>query len=92
MKDPAFLFYSSDFQTGTQFFTDAQVGIYIRLLIAQHQHGRLYEKQVLFICKTKDEDVLQKFKIDSDGRFYNERLENEIKRRIAFSDSRSKTK
>jgi len=37
-KDPAFLFYSNDFDQGTKFFTDDQTGKYIRLLIAQHQH------------------------------------------------------
>ena len=40
-KDPAFLFYSSDFLTGTMFFTDEQVGKYIRLLCAQHQKGQI---------------------------------------------------
>ena len=40
-KDPAFLFYTGDFATGTQFLTDDQMGKYIRLLMAQHQHGHL---------------------------------------------------
>ena len=43
-KDPAFLFYTNDFDRGCQFFTDEQVGKYIRLLMAQHQHGHLSEK------------------------------------------------
>lgn len=87
-KDPAFLFYTGDFTTGTQFFTDAQVGIYIRLLMAQHQHGRLTEKQVLLISKTLDIEVMQKFTIDESGLFYNQRLEAEIEKRKTFSDSR----
>ena len=44
-KDPAFLFYPSDFLTGTMFMTDEQVGKYIRLLCAQHQKGHLCEKR-----------------------------------------------
>ncbi len=38
-KDPAFLFYSSDFYMGTVGMTDAQVGQYIRLMCLQHQKG-----------------------------------------------------
>jgi uncharacterized protein YdaU (DUF1376 family) len=88
-KSPAFLFYTNDFTSGTMFFTDEQVGIYIRLLCAMHQHSRLNEKQVLHICKTLDKDILAKFKIDAAGLYYNERLEEEIQKRNSFSQSRS---
>lgn len=91
-KDPAFLFYTGDFTTGTQFLTDEQVGKYMRLLMAQHQHGRLSEKQVIFICKSFDSDIMCKFKKDDDGFFYNERLETEISKRKSFSESRSNNK
>lgn len=88
-KDPAFLFYTGDFSTGTQFFTDEQVGKYIRLLMAQHQHGHLSEQQMNHICKTYDSDVLGKFTKDAEGKFYNERLEFEINKRKKYSESRS---
>lgn len=88
-KDPAFLFFTGDFATGTQFFTDEQVGKFVRLLMAQHQHGHLSEKQVMLICKTSDSEVMSKFKKDAQGFFFNERLEFEINRRKKFSDSRS---
>lgn len=91
-KDPAFLFYPGDFNTGTQFFTDEQVGKYIRLLMAQHQHGHLSENQVLHICKTYDKDVLNKFTQDSAGLWFNQRLENEINKRKEYSKSRSKNR
>jgi uncharacterized protein YdaU (DUF1376 family) len=39
MKDPAFLFYTKDFQSGTQDMSCEEVGAYIRLLMFQHQHG-----------------------------------------------------
>ena len=88
-KDPAFLFYSSDFITGTLFMTNEQVGIYIRLLCMQHQKGHLSEKDMLFICKTYDEDIFSKFKKDDDGKYYNERCEIEINKRKSYSESRS---
>ena len=91
-KDPAFLFYTGDFSTGTQFFTDEQVGKYIRLMMAQHQHGHLSEKQMIFICKSYDEDVFSKFTKDENGLFFNERLEFEIYRRQSYVSSRSANK
>lgn len=91
-KDPAFLFYPGDFNTGTQFFTDEQVGKYMRLLMAQHQHGHLTENQVIFICKSYDKEVMSKFKKDSAGLWYNERLEIESNKRKKFIESRSKNK
>lgn len=91
-KDPAFLFYPGDFNTGTQFFSDEQVGKYMRLLMAQHQHGHLTQDQVIFICKSYDNQVMSKFKKDGNGMWYNERLEIEIERRKKFVDSRSKNK
>lgn len=87
-KDPAFLFYTNDFQSGTLFFTDEQVGKYIRLLMAQHQHGHLSEKQVLFICKTHDTEVLSKFVKDENGMYFNEKLESVINARAKFTESR----
>jgi len=88
-KDPAFLFYPGDFVTGTQFFTDEQVGKYIRLLMAQHQHGHLPEKHMILICGTYDIDVFSKFIKDSDGKYYNERLEDEIFKRKKYTESRA---
>lgn len=91
-KDPAFLFYTGDFTTGTQFFTDDQVGKYVRLLMAQHQHGHLSEKQMLHICKSYDNDIFIKFTKDDNGMFFNERLESEIFKRKKYSESRSNNK
>jgi len=91
-KDPAFLFYPNDFMSGTQFFTDEQVGKYIRLLIAQHQIGHLEEKHMLQICKTYDKDIFFKFVKDINGKFYNERLDYEIYKRKKYTESRSKNR
>lgn len=91
-KDPAFLFYTSDFVMGTNLFTDEQVGKYIRLLCQQHQSGHLSEKDMLKICKTHDEDIWRKFLKDDDGLYYNERLEIEHKKRQNYSKSRSENR
>ena len=90
-KDPAFLFYPNDFDAATKFFTNEQVGQYLRLLIASFQHGRLNRKQITFIMGLEpDEEILSKFKVDDLGKYYNERLEAEITKRKAFSESRRK--
>lgn len=88
MKDPAFLFYSSDFLVGTMLMTDEQIGKYIRLLCTQHQKGHLKEKDMLNICGSYDEDIYSKFIKDADGLFYNERLEFEANKRKAYAESR----
>jgi|TARA_R110000851_G_scaffold167714_5_gene313467 hypothetical protein len=87
-KDPAFLFYSSDFLTGTMFLSDEQTGRFIKLLCVQHQKGRLSEKHMLNICKTYDKDVFEMFTKDDKGLFYNERLEFEHNKRKSYSESR----
>lgn len=87
-KDPAFLFYPGDFLTGTMFFTDEQVGKFIRLLCAQHQHGHLSEKQVLHICKTYDSDIMEKMQQDAQGLFFNAKLDEEASKRKSYTESR----
>ena len=86
-KDPAFLFYTSDFLTGTMTMSDDQVGKFIRLLCLQHQKGDLSEKDMLFICKTYDEDIYCKFD-NVDGKFRNQRLFEEVEKRRSYSESR----
>lgn len=88
-KDPAFLFYSSDFLTGTMFMSDSQLGKYIKILCTQHQKGHLSEKDMLKICKRYDKDIFEKFVKDESGKYYNIRLEREIAKRSAYSKSRS---
>ena len=88
-KDPAILFYTSDFLMGTIFFTDAECGMYIRLLCTQHQVGRMSLEQIKRVCPDITENVLSKFQIE-DGMYYNERLELEHNKRQRFSESRKK--
>lgn len=88
MKDPAFLFYSNDFLSGTMLMTDEETGQYIKLLCLQHQKGHLKEKDMLNICKSYNEEIFSKFKKDKDKNYYNERLEYEVNKRKAYSESR----
>jgi hypothetical protein len=86
-KDPAVLFYTSDFLSGTFTMDNEQVGKYIRLLCLQHQKGKLTEKDMLSICKAYDVEIWDKFKVE-DGLYYNDRMLNETIRRQKFSESR----
>ena len=86
-KDPAFLFYSSDFLTGVSLMNYAQVGKYIIALSLQHQKGHLTFDDLNKICKN-DSKVLAKFIKDEKGLYYNERLEKEITKRKKFVKSR----
>lgn len=79
-KDPAFLFYSNDFISGTYTMSNEQIGMYIRALAISHtKGGKLTEKEIKRIID--DEEVLDKFKIDDEGYYYNERLLDEIEYR-----------
>jgi len=73
MKDPAVLFYTQDFITGTLLMTDEQRGKYILLLCLQHQNGKLTERDMMKICGGKDEDIWAKF-YEEDGFYYNKRM------------------
>ena len=87
-KDPAILFFTSDFLTGTMFMTNEQVGIYIRLLCAQHQHGGIIDKPS-FNSMTNGHDVVrQKFQESEEG-FFNARMMEEVERRNHKSENLS---
>ena len=86
MKDPAFLFYSSDFLSGTMLMNNEEIGIYVKLLCLQHQQGHLKKEDIVNMGAT--ERVLSKFKKDEKGNYYNERLEYEANKRKAYSESR----
>lgn len=88
-KDPAVLFYTSDFLTGTSRFSDEQCGQYIRALCSQHQEGMFTKEELFQILKSYDSPVWKKFIQDSNGLFYNKRMMEEIERRVTFCNSRS---
>jgi len=80
-KDPAFLFYPSDFILGTYTMTDEQVGKYIRLLCLQFSKGgKLTERELLSINRDNDPYVNEKF-IYEDGYYYNAKLKTVVEER-----------
>jgi hypothetical protein len=87
MKDPAVLFYTQDFLTGTFCMTNEQVGKYIRLLCLQQQNGGLNEKQMLQICGEKDDEIWAKFDFQ-DGYYFNKRMALEANKRKNYTSSR----
>jgi hypothetical protein len=87
-KDPAFLFYSSDFLNGVADLTMEERGQFITLLCLQHQKGTLTDKTIRLSLGSVSVDVLSKFTKDKDGNYYNDRLSEEIEKRIQFTESR----
>ena len=89
-KDPAVLFYTADFLTATQGLTLEEIGALIKLLCIQHQTGHLSEKTIKLSVGELSPDVRGFFKKDENGLIYNERMEEEQKRRQSFTESRRK--
>lgn len=89
-KDPAFLFYSADFLVGTLTMSEQEIGQYAFLLCVMHQKGRLSEEKMNSALKSGKvlPSVLEKFKKDENGCYYNERLEMESNKRSKFTASR----
>ena len=87
-KDPAFLFYSSDFLSGISDLTMEERGQYITMLCLQHQKGVLNEKTIRLNVGNVSVCVLEKFSKDQDGNFFNKRLVLEIEKRANFIESR----
>lgn len=85
-KDPAFLFYSSDFLSGISDLTMEERGQYITLLCLQHQKGHLSDKLIRLSLGNATADVLHKFSIDENGCYYSKRLDIEIEKRAKHSE------
>ncbi|HOY33471.1 MAG TPA: hypothetical protein PKW80_16450 [Bacteroidales bacterium] len=88
MKDPAFLFYSQDFYLGVATLNMEDRGKYITILCLMHQQGRMTEETIRFIVGSISVNLKNKFRIDENGFWYNERLEIEIGKRRNFVESR----
>lgn len=89
-KSPAVLLYTADFLIGTASMSNTQVGKYIRLLCMQHQRGHIPYADMMAICGRYDADIFSKFCMDNVGHFYNPRMEEEIKRRSIYVETRMK--
>lgn len=92
-KDPAFLFYPGDWLSGTMGMTFEEKGAYMELLMAQFSRGHMTYHMIGQVLGQNSgqiwEALKDKFKIDEQGRYFNERLEAEKERRKAFVSSRN---
>ena len=91
-KDPAVLFYTSDFLAGVGFFTMEERGQYITLLCEQHQIGHIPRNHMISVCGSDDSPVIKKFIKDKNGLYFNKRMEDEKEKRINYCKSRSNNK
>lgn len=94
-KDPAFLFYPSDFLVGTNHMTTKQVGMYIICLCYQGTTGFIRRKHLEKICNNNEEDIcviIEKFEEDEKGNLINKRLLIEKEKRKRWVDSRNNNK
>lgn len=87
-KDPAFLFYSQDFLVGTLAMPFDEKGKYITILCYMHQNGRISEETIRLLVGSVSDMLRFKFKVDNEGKWYNERLEIEVEKRDKFKESR----
>lgn len=95
-KDPAFLFFPGDWLGGTMTFSRAHKGAYMDLLMCQFNNGHMGIEDVKVMLGEKDYESMwesklkAKFKTDSEGKYYNQKLEDEKIKRQKFTDSRHK--
>lgn len=87
-KDPALLWYPSDYISGTMGMSFEEKGAYVELLMLQFNRGHMTSDMVGQIVGQTWDKISFKFKQDADGLWYNERLDIEKNKRKAFTTSR----
>jgi uncharacterized protein YdaU (DUF1376 family) len=91
-KDPAFLFYPNDWIGGTMGMTFEEKGAYMELLMMQFNRGHMTKHMMAQVVGQMLDKLLDKFIKDSNGLYYNDRLEQEQIRRKSFVVSRLNNK
>lgn len=94
-KDPAILFYTSDFIADTFYLTLEQAGKLALLMAHRHwMDRRLSYNEILTICKDTEPDkaIFDRYKKDSNGYYYNPTVEKAIQKRKQYSESRSRNR
>jgi uncharacterized protein YdaU (DUF1376 family) len=94
-KDPAINWYFDNWDGGTKLMTRHQKGCYMDLLSAQFHSGPLSLENVKTVLGSDFQaawPIISKKFTEENGLFFNERLEAERKKRIAYSESRSKNR
>ena len=76
-KKRGFTFYPSHFLIGSEFFSNEQVGKYIKLLCYNYEVGSLTKEQIIHITGDFDEEVMKKFTLDANNCYFHERVARE---------------
>jgi uncharacterized protein YdaU (DUF1376 family) len=87
-KDPAFLFYPGDYVSGTMGMTFEEKGAYMDLLMLQFNRGHMNTHMIQHTVGHLWEQVKCKFIEDTEGLWYNVRLDFEKEKRKTFTESR----
>ena len=97
-KDPAFLFYYQDFLVGCDHMNLEQVGGYIKCLCHQANRYTIRKSHMESLVASHMGDhmasqenlkvVLEKFVLDENGEYYNQRLRDEMEKRRRYTASR----
>jgi uncharacterized protein YdaU (DUF1376 family) len=87
-KDPALLWYPSDWISGTIGMTLEQKGAYMELLMMQFSRGHMTSHMIGQVVGQLWVNVQDKFKQDDNGLWFNERLDIEKEKRKKFTESR----
>ena len=87
-KDPAFLFYPGDWLGGTMGMTFEEKGAYMELLILQFHRGHMTKHMIGQMVGHLWVNIEDKFLVDTDGKYYNARLDEEKEKRKEFVKSR----
>ena len=88
-KDPAFLFYPNDWIGGTMGMTFEEKGAYMELLMMQFNRGHMTTHMIGQTVGQLWDKIQDKFVQDDEGKWYNERLEEEKSKRKNFVKSRN---
>lgn len=83
-KKPSISFYTSDFISQTMFLSFEDKGKLIMLYCLQHQHGHLTKDQMEQVCGNLSTGIMSFFQTDSEGKYYNEQIEQSMIERENF--------
>lgn len=89
IKEPAFPLYSQDFIIGCADLKWQDIGKYITLLCYQHQKGHLTDDVIKKLIGNFSPELKMKFVQDSEGRYYNEKLDGVLMKRKMHREKQS---
>ena len=89
IKEPSFPLYSQDFIIGCADLKWQDIGKYITLLCYQHQKGHLTDDVIKKLIGNFSPELKMKFVQDSEGRYYNEKLDGVLMKRKIHREKQS---